>query len=182
MPIPRNVWIAVAILLAVSVARPLGWQTPAPVAVFETVKGAFEIEFFPADAPKSVAHLTRLVDRAFYRGQRIHRVTASLVQFGDPQSRNMTLRDHWGRQGSGTPIGAAEISKRSHTRGMVALAHSGNPAYADSQIFILKANVPAYNGQYTIVGRVVRGMDVVDKLQVPDMIKMSSIKGEGPIE
>jgi cyclophilin family peptidyl-prolyl cis-trans isomerase len=178
-----HAWIAATMLLAATAFVPLASQTPAaPVAVFETVKGSIEIEFFPEDAPKSVAHLTRLVDRAFYRGQRIHRVTASLVQFGDPQSRNMTLQDHWGRSGSGTPIGVAEISKRTHTRGTVALAHSGNPAYADSQLFILKANVPSYNGEYTIVGRVVRGMDVVDKLRVPDMIKMSSLKKAGQSE
>jgi len=163
----------VAVLAAAPAARQ---AAPAPVVVFETAKGVFEIEFFPQDAPKSVAHLVGLVEKRFYRGQRIHRVTASLVQFGDPQTRDMTRRDYWGRGGSGSSIGVAEISKRTHARGIVALAHSGNPAYADSQLFILKAAVPSYDGKYTIVGRVTRGMDVVDKLAVTDVLKQVTLK------
>src|ERR1041385_3137928 len=55
-----------------------------PVLVFDTVKGSFEMELFRADAPKSVAHILELMQKNFYRAQRIHRVTESLVQFGDP--------------------------------------------------------------------------------------------------
>ncbi len=172
---PRRLSLLLA-LLAIAQAVPDARQATPPVAVFETAKGVFEIEFFPADAPKSVAHLVSLIEKRFYRGQRVHRVTAGLVQFGDPQSRDMTRRDYWGRAGSGTSIGVAEFSKRSHTRGIVALAHSGNAAYADSQMFIVKAAAPSYDGKYTIVGRVTRGMDVVDKLAVADVLKQVSMK------
>src|SRR5512139_1744718 len=82
-----------------------------PVIVFETAKGAFEIETYPTEAPKTVAHIVGLVRRNFYNGQRIHRVVPGfVVQFGDPQSRDMTKKDRWGTGGSGTPIGVAEFS------------------------------------------------------------------------
>lgn len=172
----RRLLLPLALLVLVQAVPDARQAAPAPDVVFETAKGVFEIEFFPQDAPKSVAHLVGLVEKRFYRGQRVHRVTASLVQFGDPQTRDMTRRDYWGRGGSGSSIGVAEFSKRTHARGIVALAHSGNAAYADSQLFILKANVPSYDGKYTIVGRVVSGMDVVDKLAVTDVLKQVRMK------
>lgn len=156
-------------------------QKPAPpaepVLVMDTAKGTVEIRLFPADAPKSVEHILGLVKRSFYRGFRIHRVTAGLVQFGDPATRNVTLKDSWGSGGSGTPIGAAEFSKRrTHQRGTVSLAHAGRPELADSQLFILKTATPAYDGKHAIVGQVTTGMAVVDKLAVTDVIKNITVK------
>ena len=163
--------------LASGLVAPDARQTAAPpVAVVETAKGAFEVEFFPQDAPKSVAHLVGLIQKSFYRGQRVHRVTSGLVQFGDPTTRDMTRRDSWGRAGSGRTIGVAEFSKRTHARGIVSLAHSGNATNADSQIFIVKTAASAYDGKYTVVGRVTRGMDVVDKIVEGDVIKQISLK------
>jgi cyclophilin family peptidyl-prolyl cis-trans isomerase len=169
--------LAAVIAPAAPAVRPVAAQATAPpAAVFETVKGVFEIEFFPAEAPKSVAHLVGLVEKRFYRGQRVHRVTSGLVQFGDPQTRSMTLRDYWGRSGSGRFIGVAEFSKRSHTRGIVSLAHPGRAEQADSQLFIVKVATPAYDGKHTIVGRVTRGMDVVDRLAVTDLFKQVTLR------
>jgi cyclophilin family peptidyl-prolyl cis-trans isomerase len=102
------------------------------------------------------------------------------VQFGDPQTRDMTRRDYWGNGNSGSPINALEMSKkRTHVRGTVGLGHPGNPMAADSQMFILKVAVPSYAGQYAIIGQVTVGMAVVDKLQVEDSIKNAYMKGEG---
>jgi cyclophilin family peptidyl-prolyl cis-trans isomerase len=150
-----------------------------PVMVLETVKGRIEIQLFPKDAPKSVEHILGLVKRNFYRSQRVHRVEASLVQFGDPQSRDMTKQGSWGTGSSYNPIGVAEISKRSHARGTVALANSGDARNADSQIYIMKAASPSLNGKHAIIGQVIRGIDVVDKLEYADMIKMVTIKEAG---
>ncbi|MEO8482817.1 MAG: peptidylprolyl isomerase [Acidobacteriota bacterium] len=151
---------------AVSSPAPAG-----PSVTYDTPKGAFVIQFFPVDAPKSVEHLLALVKRNFYRGQRIHRVEASLVQFGDPTSRDMSRRDWWGRAGSGDPIGVAEFSKRTHVRGVVALANTGNAKGADSQIYICKTAMPSLDGKYVIVGQVIKGMEVVDRLQVTDVLR-----------
>jgi peptidyl-prolyl cis-trans isomerase B (cyclophilin B) len=150
---------------------------PDPVLVFETAKGTIEIRLFKSEAPKSVDHLLELMKRSFYRGQRFHRVTASLAQIGDPMSRDMSRKDYWGTGNSGSPIGVFEFSKkRSHVRGAVGLAHGGNPVGADSQIYIMKTPSPSLDGKHAIVGQVIAGMTVVDKIVVTDMIKNATVK------
>ena len=148
-----------------------------PVIVFETLKGTIEIELFQSETPKSVEHILALMKRGFYRSERFHRVTAGLVQVGDPQSRDMSRQAYWGTNNSGNPIGVFEWSKnRSHVRGAVGLAHSGSPLSADSQIYIMKTPSPGLDGKHAIIGRVVTGMAVVDKLVVTDMIKDTRVK------
>lgn len=157
-----------------------GKRTPGagPVIVFETVKGNIEIETYPAEAPKSVAHILALVKRNFYNGLRIHRVEPGfVVQFGDPQTRDMTKRDLWGTRGSGTEIGVAEISpKHTHVTGAVALAHAGNPRGADSQMYIVLAPAHRLDSGYTVFGGVIAGMDVVNMLRVPDVIRRATVR------
>jgi cyclophilin family peptidyl-prolyl cis-trans isomerase len=152
-----------------------------PVVVLDTAKGAIEIELFRADAPKSVAHLLELIQKDFYRGLRFHRVTESLVQIGDPQTRNVRLEANWGSMNSGTPIGVAEISRmRKHVRGSVGLAYAERPQNADSQFYIMKSASPSLDGKYAVVGQVLRGMDVVDKIQRADVLTRVSLKGAVP--
>ena len=99
------------------------------------------------------------------------------MQFGDPQSRDMTRRDYWGNGNSGSPIGVFELSKtRTHVRGAVGLAHSGNPLGADSQLYIMKTPSPSLDGKHAVIGRVTSGMAVVDRIAVEDMIKNATIK------
>ena len=152
-----------------------------PVIVFETVKGTFEVETYPNEAPKSVEHILALVKRNFYNGLRVHRVEPGFViQFGDPQTRDMTKRDRWGTGGSGRTIGVAEISpKRPHKLGAVALAHRGDPREADSQMYIALNGPARYGhleGDYTVVGQVISGLDVVQKLQMTDVIRRATVK------
>ncbi len=148
-----------------------------PRLVVETAKGTIEIRLFRAEAPKSVDHLLGLVKRDFYRGLRVHRVTSSLAQFGDPFTRDMSRRADWGSGGSGTQVGVAEFSKQlTHQRGTVAFAHRGSPVMADSQLYIMKTAGPSLDGKHVIIGQVTTGMDVVDRLAVADLIKQISIK------
>ena len=149
-----------------------------PVLVVETVKGAITIETYPGEAPKTVEHIVALAKRNFYNGHRIHRVERGfVVQFGDPQSRDMTKRDRWGTQGSGQPIGVAEINaKRRHRLGAVAIAHAGDPRFGDSQMYITLAPRPELDGRFTVFGQVISGMDVVQKLAVNDVIKRVTVK------
>jgi cyclophilin family peptidyl-prolyl cis-trans isomerase len=152
---------------------------PAPTIVLDTVKGTIEIETFPEDAPKTVAHIVELVKKNFYNGQRFHRAEENfLVQIGDPTSRDMSREGWWGRgPGSGKPIGAAEINKRrKHMPGTVAMAHSGDPKFADSQFYMIMQPRPGLDGKYTIFGRVTTGMDVVKKLKRADILKRASVK------
>jgi cyclophilin family peptidyl-prolyl cis-trans isomerase len=153
-----------------------------PIVVFETAKGSFEMETYPNEAPKSVEHILTLVRRNFYNGLRISRlVKGQLVQFGDPLSRDMSKRNLWGTGGSGKPIGVGEMNpKRKHLLGSVALAHPGDPKFADSQVYVMLIPQPKYDGKYTVIGRVIAGMDVVQKLQETDVIRRATIKGQAP--
>ena len=143
-----------------------------PVIVVETVKGTFVFETYPNEAPKTVARIVELVNKRFYNGLRVHRVVPNFVmQLGDPATRDMTRQADWGRGGSGTPIGAAEITKsRSHVKGAVAMAHAGDATKADSQWYVTLSPQAALDGKYTVFGKVISGMDVVVKLQVTDRI------------
>jgi peptidylprolyl isomerase len=151
-----------------------------PVIVVETQKGNFEIETFPSEAPKSVEHVLQLVRSGFYRGQRMHWVTNGTVQFGDPQSKDMTKKDQWGTGGSGRAVGVFEKSQRKFERGTVGLAYRTDfdPRTADSQLFIAKGPNPLINGKYAVIGRVTSGIEIVDKMEVPDRILNCYVKGE----
>ena len=156
-------------------------QPAGPVIVVETTKGTFEIETYPVEAPKTVAHIVDLVKRGFYDGQRVHRALPGfLVQWGDPKSRDLSREAVWGRgadASSGHPIGASEIrKKRLHTRGAVAMAHQGNPALADSQIYVTLANRPDLNNRYTVFGNVIAGDDVPSRLERGDLIRKMYVK------
>ncbi len=165
---------------APAAAKPAG--VPQPELIIDTAKGTIVVQLFPDTAPKSVDHILKLVNNGFYRNQRVIRIVPNqIVQFGDQQSRDMTLRDWWGRgpkSGSGNPIGVAEISKKHlHTRGALGLAHAGDPKSADSQMYITTRAMPSLDGKYTVIGQVTSGMDVVLKLQVTDVIKNITAKG-----
>ena len=149
-----------------------------PVIVLETAKGTIEFETYPEEAPKTVERVLELVKKGFYNGHRFHRAEPNfLVQVGDPTSRDVSRESWWGRAGSGKPIGVAEITKkRRHVRGAVAMAHTGNPSQADSQFYILLQARPGLDGKYTVFGRVLTGMDVVDKLKRGDVLKKVSLK------
>ncbi|HXW07969.1 MAG TPA: peptidylprolyl isomerase [Vicinamibacterales bacterium] len=174
--------------IAIVIAALLAWSAPAPaqqtspgggpVIVLDTAKGVIEVETFPDEAPKTVARILELVKKGFYNGLRFHRAEPNFViQIGDPQTRDMRYQDHWGRRGSGKPIGVSEITKkRRHGRGAVGMGHSGSAKDADSQFFITLRAAPELDGKYTVFGRVIRGMDVAAKIQRTDMLKKAWVK------
>ena len=152
-----------------------------PIVVLETARGTIEIETYPEEAPKTVARIVELVKKNFYNGQRFHRSEPGfLVQIGDPVSRDVSRESWWGRQGSGTAIGVAEITKkRKHLAGAVSMAHPGtDPTTADSQFFILRRAAPDLDGKYTVFGHVLKGLDVVAKIQRGDVLKRAYLKDE----
>lgn len=179
----RRVVMALAVgamLVGTTVVReqlPVASAQPAvPVVVVETARGTFAFETYPKEAPLSVAHIVRLAKASFYDGQRIHRaIQGFVVQFGDPQTRDLAARDVWGRgpaASSGSPIGVAEVSpKRKHGALTVGLAHMGEPAQADSQLYITLVPRPDLDGQYVAIGQVVEGRDVPALLEAGDEIR-----------
>jgi len=159
-----------------TVGRAQSQAAALPVVVLETAKGTIEMELWPAEAPKSVEHVLALVRKNFYRGLRFHWVNSGVIQIGDPTSRDMTRKASWGLGGSGTPIGVEEYSKKKFVRGSVGLAHRGGAKASDSQIFVLKVTNPTLDGRNIMIGRVTKGMDVVDKIEVPDVLKNATLK------
>ncbi|MEQ1730121.1 MAG: peptidylprolyl isomerase [Vicinamibacterales bacterium] len=151
-------------------------QRSSALVVVETTKGTFAFETYPKDAPLSVAHIEKLAKAGFYDGQRVHRaVPGFVVQFGDPQTRELEKRALWGKgteASSGDPIGVAEVVlKRKNVALAVGLAHQGEPAKADSQLYILLDARSELDGQYAVIGQVIEGEDVPAQLQVGDEIR-----------
>ena len=187
--LPGIALVLTATVLPLAQTGPRGGKPAAagPVITFETVKGTFAVEMYPNEAPKSVAHVLALVRRNFYNGLRIHRlVPGFVVQFGDPQTRDMTKRAMWGNGGSGREIGVLEVSaKRPHRVGAVALAReAAREGSSDSQLYIALSGlddqrIAAINGKYTVIGQVTTGMDVVRNLQIPDVIRRATVREPG---
>jgi cyclophilin family peptidyl-prolyl cis-trans isomerase len=166
-----------ALALAVLVAAPgLAQDKPAakaPTAVMTLENGGvITFEFFPADAPKHVENFLKLAREGFYDGQRFHRVEPGfVVQIGDPQSKTLPMNaPGMGTGGPGYTI-KAEFNKRPFERGVLGMARKNDPDSAGSQIYIMLGAASHLNGQYTAFGRVVSGIDVVDKIKVGDRVK-----------
>jgi cyclophilin family peptidyl-prolyl cis-trans isomerase len=151
-----------------------------PIIVLETAKGTIEFETYPEEAPKTVARIIDLVKQGFYDGQRFHRAEPNFViQIGDPVSRDMGRQEWWGRQGSGKPIGVAEITKkRKNVIGAVGMGHPGAARDADSQFYITRRAAPELDGKYTEFGRVQKGQDVVNTIQKGDVLTRAYLKDE----
>jgi peptidylprolyl isomerase len=125
--------------------------------ILETTKGPIAIAFRPDLAPGHVARIKELVADGFYDGVAFHRVIDGfMAQTGCPHGT--------GTGGSGKKL-KAEFSKEKHVRGTVSMARAQNPDSGDSQFFICFAESPWLNGQYTVWGMVVEGMENVDKIK-----------------
>ncbi len=146
-------------------------------AVVETSMGSFEIELYPSDAPKTVENFVKLTQKKFFDDMRVHRVSKNFViQTGDEKSKDPAKVNEWGTGGQsiwGTQF-ADELNpdapsyKEGYKRGVVAMANHG-PNTNTSQFFIcLKDAKLPHN--YTIFGKVVKGMEVVDKIGAVDVI------------
>jgi peptidylprolyl isomerase len=120
--------------------------------------GRVVIELFPDLAPKAVAHVKELARKGFYDGTPFHRVIEGfMAQGGDPTGT--------GTGGSGQTVPAEFTNKRRFLRGTVGAARTSDPNSADSQFFIMFAPAPSLDGQYTIWGQVVSGMQYVDEIK-----------------
>ncbi|MES0808864.1 peptidylprolyl isomerase [Roseibium sp. SCPC15] len=125
--------------------------------VMETSQGPVVIELKPDLAPTHVARIKELVREGFYDGIVFHRVIDGfMAQTGCPQGT--------GTGGSGQKL-KAEFSKEKHVRGTCSMARAMDPNSGDSQFFICFTDAPWLDGQYTVWGEVIDGMDNVDKIK-----------------
>jgi len=132
--------------------------------------GTIKIEFFPEDAPKTVENFITLAKKGFYDGLTFHRVVPGFVaQGGDPKGN--------GTGGPGYTV-KAEFNKQKHMRGSVAMARASDPNSAGSQFYITFGPQPQLDGNYTVFGQVVSGMEVVDAIRIGDRMKSVKIAEE----
>lgn len=139
--------------------------TPTPgeeIAILQTNLGRIVLRFLEDKAPNHVARFKENVRSGGYDGTKFHRVIPGfMVQGGDPYSK--TGEGPVGTGGLGTPL-KAEFNDTKHTRGILSAARSSDPNSARSQFFLMVADSPHLDGQYSAYGEVVEGMDVVDKI------------------
>jgi peptidylprolyl isomerase len=129
---------------------------PENTLIIETTKGSVTVELRPDLAPNHVARIKELARQGFYDGVVFHRVIDGfMAQTGDPTGT--------GRGGSGQKL-RAEFNAEPHTRGTVSMARAQSPDSGDSQFFICFDDATFLDRQYTVWGRVIDGMDNVDKL------------------
>ena len=151
-----------SLLKRLSLAIALLAVTILPASAKEYLKmdlkyGQVVIELRPDLAPKHVARIKELAESGFYDGIIFHRVIAGfMAQSGDPTGT--------GRGGSGQKLNA-EFTKTPFKRGTVGMARSSAINSGDSQFFICFTTVPTLDGQYTVWGEVVKGMEFVDQIQ-----------------
>ena len=130
------------------------------IMILKLKDGDVKIELFEDVAPNHVKRLSQLVKDGFYDGLKFHRVIPDfMAQGGDPLGN--------GTGGSGQNIDA-EFSSEKHIRGTVSMARAQDPNSADSQFFICFTDASWLDGQYTIWGQVVEGMEHVDKIKKGD--------------
>ncbi len=124
--------------------------------------GVMKLELYPEIAPKTVANFVKLVKEGFYDGLIFHRVIPGfMIQGGDPMGNGMggakeNIVGEFAANGYQNDL--------SHTRGVISMARAMNPNSASSQFFIMHADGGFLDGQYAAFGRVIEGMDVVDRI------------------
>ncbi len=127
-----------------------------PTATMETDQGTITLEFWPDVAPKTVENFLTLARKGFYNGLIFHRVIPGfMIQGGCPTGT--------GTGGPGYQI-KAEFNPRKHKRGVISMARSANPDSAGSQFFLMHADSPHLDNQYTAFGQITSGIEVVDKI------------------
>jgi cyclophilin family peptidyl-prolyl cis-trans isomerase len=136
--------------------------------ILKTEKGDIIIQFYPKEAPHSLARILTLISSGFYNGMSFHRVIPHfIIQTGSPQGTDS------GGSGQTMP---PEFNKIPHIKGTVALAHGGNVASADSQFYISLTTLPHLDGKFTVIGQVTGGLDVLDKIMLGDKIVSFGLK------
>ena len=161
----RRTLLALPLVLAASFAMA---QTPAApklepdnTVLLDTKDGRVTIRLRPDLAPKHVAQIKALVKRGFYDGTVFHRVIPGfMAQGGDPTGT--------GTGGSNLANIPAEFTVEPFKRGTLGMARASDPNSANSQFFIMFGDGSFLNGQYTVFGEVVQGMDIVDRIKKGD--------------
>lgn len=151
-------------------------QLSATSAVIKTDKGDIELELYPTDAPKTVTNFATLAKNGFYDSLTFHRVEAGFViQGGDPVGNGTGGSSVFGAKFEDELNPETSSYKAGYKEGVLAMANSG-PNTNGSQFFIMLADNDSLPKSYSIFGKVTKGMDVVKKIAVGDVIKTIEVK------
>lgn len=166
--------------VAVAFTLPAKAADPENTMIITTKDGDITVALRPDLAPKHVAQIKKLVRAGAYDNIAFHRVIDGfMAQTGDVQYGNMKSGLDAGSVGTGgsqePDLPAEFTTSEQFVRGTVGMARAQNPDSANSQFFIMFAPAPALDGQYTIVGQVESGMDVVDKIKRGDEASNGSV-------
>lgn len=145
-------------------AEPSNAQSKAPHVLMKTKFGEIEIVLFPDLAPKHVESFLKLAKSGFFNGTIFHRIIPGfMIQGGDPLTKDPANRSRYGTGGPGYTL-PAEFNKVIHEKGILSAARTADPNSAGSQFFIMVDKAPHLDGQYTVFGEIVKGIDVVDTI------------------
>ena len=146
-----------------------------PIVTIEMENGGvIKAELYPDVAPQSVRNFVSLVSKGFYDGLIFHRVISGfMIQGGDPQGSGMGGP---GYSIKGEFAGNGVKNDLSHARGVLSMARAQNPNSAGSQFFIMHADGPFLDGQYAAFGKVVEGIEVVDRIAAVKTDRMDKPK------
>ena len=152
------------------------------VAIISTTLGDIVVELWPEVAPNTVENFKSLAKRGFYDGTCFHRIVKGfVVQGGDPLTRDPSKEHLWGTGGPGYQL-KAEFNDRPHTRGVISMARSESPDSAGSQFFICLSDARFLDGQYTAFGKVVKGMEVLDRIAETPVVEGPDGEVSKPVE
>src|SRR5438034_2627634 len=134
------------------------------VAVIKTSEGDMVVQFWTDAAPNTIENFKKLARQGLYNGTIFHRIVKGfMIQGGDPNSKDPAKEDSYGQGGPGYKV-KAEFNNHSHDRGVISMARGPDPDSAGSQFFICLAPVRRLDGQYTTFGKLIRGVDVLEKI------------------
>ena len=155
----------------------MNYEKESEVAVISTNFGDMVVEFYPDIAPMHVESFMALVNEEYFNGTTFHRVIPGfMIQGGDPNSRNENRATHGtgGRAGKFFGLGneedpstwliPQEFSDTPHVKGILSMARTNDPNSASSQFFVCHDNANFLDNNYTVFGKVIDGLDIIDEI------------------
>ena len=144
--------------------EPSNADSKSPHVLVKTKFGEMEIVLFPDLAPKHVESFLKLAKSGFYNGTIFHRIIPGfMIQGGDPLTKDPANRSRYGTGGPGYNL-PAEFNRVAHEKGILSAARTADPNSAGSQFFIMADKATHLDGQYTVFGEIVKGLEVVDTI------------------
>jgi peptidyl-prolyl cis-trans isomerase B (cyclophilin B) len=134
------------------------------VAVIRTSQGEMVVQFWTDAAPETIANFKKLARAAFYNGTIFHRIVKGfMIQGGDPNTKDPGKVNSYGEGTAGYRI-KAEFNDHLHDRGVISMAREDQPDTASCQFFICLAPTHRLDHKYTTFGKLIKGLDVLDKI------------------